>query len=72
MNKLDEYLRHADECREMARIAQPAHRLQLEQMAATWEQLADARKRQLAKAGETASGTADEPGQRQPATERTS
>jgi hypothetical protein len=52
MKKLDEYQKHAEECREMARIAQPAHRIQLEQMAATWEQLAEARKRKLAKAGE--------------------
>ena len=56
MKKLDEYLKHADECRDMARVAQPAHRIQLEQMAATWEQLADARKRQLAKARETPDG----------------
>ena len=56
MKKLDEYLKHADECRDMARVAQPAHRIQLEQMAATWEQLADARKRQLAKARETTDG----------------
>ena len=56
MKKLDEYLKHADECRDMARVAQPAHRIQLEQMASTWEQLADARKRQLAKARETADG----------------
>ena len=59
MNKLDEYLKHADECREMARVALPAHRIQLEQMAATWEQLAEARKRQLAKAAEAAQ-TADQ------------
>ena len=53
MIKLDEYLKHADECRAMARVALPDHRIQLERMAATWEQLADARKRQLAKAEET-------------------
>jgi hypothetical protein len=32
---------------EMARTAQPAQRLQLEQMAETWEQLAKARRQQL-------------------------
>jgi hypothetical protein len=33
----------------MARTALPAHRQQLEEMATTWEQLADARRRQLKK-----------------------
>ena len=47
MKKIDEYLRHSHECRDMARTAPPAHRVQLEQMAQTWEQLAAARKRQL-------------------------
>jgi hypothetical protein len=47
MKKLHEYLQHAAECRDMARTAQPAHRQQLEQMAETWEQLAETRKRQL-------------------------
>jgi hypothetical protein len=51
MKKLAEYLQHAAECREMARVAQPTHRAQLEQMALTWEQLADARKKQLEKDG---------------------
>jgi ferric-dicitrate binding protein FerR (iron transport regulator) len=37
----------------MARTASPAHRQQLEQMAETWEQLAEARKRQLEKQGKT-------------------
>ena len=49
MKKIHEYLLHAAECREMARTASPAHRQQLEQMAETWEQLAEARKRQLEK-----------------------
>ena len=35
----------------MARTAPPAHRQQLEQMAATWEQLAGARQRKLLKGG---------------------
>lgn len=38
----------------MARTAPPAHRQQLEQMADTWMQLADARKRQLEKQGKSA------------------
>jgi hypothetical protein len=49
MKKLHEYIEHANECRDMARMASPAHRVQLEQMAATWEQLAEGRRRQLAK-----------------------
>jgi len=51
MKKMHEYLEHAAECREMARIALPEHRQQLEQMASTWEQLAAARKRKLEKEG---------------------
>ena len=53
MKKLHEYLKHAAECRDMARTALPSHRQQLEQMATTWEQLADARKRQLARQGKS-------------------
>lgn len=53
MKKMQEYLQHAAECRDMARTAPPAHRQQLEQMAETWEQLADARKRQLEKQGKS-------------------
>jgi hypothetical protein len=49
MIKLSELLKHAADCREMARTAIPRHRQQLEQMAATWEQLAKERKRQLEK-----------------------
>jgi hypothetical protein len=51
VRKLDEYLQHAQECRDMARTAQPSHRVQLIQMAETWEQLAEARRRELAKQG---------------------
>jgi hypothetical protein len=54
MKKMHEYLQHAAECRDMARTAPPAHRQQLEQMAETWEQLADARKRQMQKQGKSA------------------
>jgi hypothetical protein len=53
VRKLDEYLKHAEECRDMARTAQPAHRAQLEEMAQTWDKLAEARKHQLAKEGKT-------------------
>ena len=49
MKKIEEYLQHAAECREMARTASPAHRQQLEQMAETWDQLAGARRHQLEK-----------------------
>lgn len=51
MKKIDEYLQHAVECRDMARTAPPSHRQQLEQTAETWEQLATARKHQLEKQG---------------------
>jgi hypothetical protein len=53
LNKLEDYRKHAAECREMARTALPSHRQQLEQMAETWEQLAIARKRQLERQGQT-------------------
>ena len=49
MKKVEEYLRHAAECREMARTAIPKHREQLENMAMTWERLAEVRKLQLLK-----------------------
>jgi hypothetical protein len=53
MRKLHEYQQHAKECRDMARSALPAHREQLIHMAETWEQLAEGRRRQLAKLGKT-------------------
>jgi hypothetical protein len=49
VKKIEEYFKHAAECRDMARTASPAHREQLEQMAETWEQLANARKHQMEK-----------------------
>jgi hypothetical protein len=49
----------------MARTASPQHRTQLEQMAATWEQLAAARQRQLRQAPEDGI-IRDERGQTQP------
>ena len=51
LRKYQDYLRHAAECREMARTAPPSHRLQLEQMADVWEELAEARKRKLDRLG---------------------
>lgn len=60
MKKLHEYRDHAAECREMARTAPPAHRQQLEQMAATWEQLAAARQRKLLKTGKAEEVADDE------------
>ena len=59
MRKLSEYREHAAECREMARTAPPTHRQQLEQMAATWEQLAAARQRKLLKAGKVGEMSSD-------------
>jgi len=53
VRKLDEYIKHAAECRDMARTAQPSHRAQLEEMAQTWDKLAEARRRQLEKEGKT-------------------
>jgi hypothetical protein len=51
LRKLSEYQRHAAECRDMARTASKEHKEHFEQMATTWEQLAEARKRQLDKQG---------------------
>ena len=59
MRKLSEYREHAAECREMARTAPPTHRQQLEQMAATWEQLAVARQRKLLKGGKAGEMSGD-------------
>jgi hypothetical protein len=51
LKKIQEYLQHAADCREMARTATAAHRQQLEQMAETWEQLAQSRQRELHMSG---------------------
>jgi hypothetical protein len=53
LKKLEDYLKHAAECRAMARTAAAAYQQQLINMAETWEQLAAARKRQLEKKGKT-------------------
>jgi len=54
MKKISEYLKHAAECREMARTASNSHRAYLLQMAETWEQLAEARQRKLGLEGQVA------------------
>ena len=51
MEKVSEYLRRAQECRDMARSTLPKYRAQLEKMAETWEQLANSREKQLAESG---------------------
>ena len=60
MKKTTDYLRHAAECRDMARLAPPSHKLQLEQMAEVWEQLAEARRRKLKKQGKSIEADATE------------
>ena len=64
MRKLVEYLAHAEDCRKMARQSNnPVHCEQLTNMAVTWDQLADARRRQLKRQGLTAEqdGLSDQP-----------
>ena len=60
VRKYQDYLRHAAECRDMARAASPNHRQQLEQMAEVWEQLAEARRRKLKKQGKSIEADATE------------
>ena len=60
MQEIEGYLRHAAECREMAQAASLSHRQQLKQMAETWDELANARKRQLTRWGEITAGPTDE------------
>jgi hypothetical protein len=51
---LEDYLQHAAECRDMARtVSSPAHREQLVRMADTWDALAAARQRKMARDGKT-------------------
>jgi hypothetical protein len=40
LKRVEEYRRYAAECRDMARTAPLAHRQKLQQIAQTWEQLA--------------------------------
>jgi hypothetical protein len=50
MRKISEYQEHANECRLLARTAvSPEHKAMLENMAQTWESLAEERKRRLEK-----------------------
>jgi hypothetical protein len=50
MRKVSEYQHHAMECRQMAgQMKDPVHKKQLEEMAETWDTLAEARRRQLLK-----------------------
>jgi len=46
----------------MARTAMNSHKLQLEKMAETWEQLAESRKRQMAKEGRSDEEDTSSPG----------
>lgn len=65
MKKISEYRLHADECRLLAQRADsPEHRDMLLSMAATWDALADGRKRTLAQQGSLES---DESGKAAPA-----
>jgi hypothetical protein len=47
LKKIEEYLKDAAECREMARIAFADHRQRLEQMARTLEGFAETRRQQI-------------------------
>ena len=52
MRKIEDYIRHAQECRTLARTTAPSeHREQLLNMAQTWELLAQERRRELEKQG---------------------
>ncbi|HUR43564.1 MAG TPA: hypothetical protein VMZ01_05625 [Aestuariivirga sp.] len=45
MQKIEDYLRHAAECRKMAATVQnPEHKIQLEEMIEAWEMLAEKRR----------------------------
>jgi hypothetical protein len=48
MLKISDFIKHAADCREMAkRTTNQMHKAQLEQMACTWEELAEERKKLL-------------------------
>jgi hypothetical protein len=50
MRKISEYQEHADECRLLAKTAvSPEHKAMLENMARTWESLAEERRKRLEK-----------------------
>jgi hypothetical protein len=49
--KVSEYEQHAAECRQLAaQMKNPQHKMQLEQMAAAWDMMAQSRRKQLARA----------------------
>jgi hypothetical protein len=51
MRKVSEYEQHAAECRQLAaQMKNPQHKMQLEQMAAAWDMMAQSRRKQLARA----------------------
>ena len=59
MQKTDEYLKHASECRALARqMEQGEHRDQLLKMAETWEVLFNERQRTLRTGDDTAASAA--------------
>ena len=47
VKEVADYLARAKECREMARRALPQHRPTLEELARTWERLAQQRRQEL-------------------------
>jgi hypothetical protein len=47
VKKVEEYRQNAAKCREVAQTASPVHRQQLEEMAETWDRLAQARRHRL-------------------------
>ena len=50
MRRISEYQEHADQCRLLAKTAlAPDHKVMLENMAKTWESLAEERKKRLEK-----------------------
>jgi hypothetical protein len=50
MRKISEYQEHADQCRLLAKMmGAPEHKAMLENMAQTWESLAEERRKRLEK-----------------------
>jgi hypothetical protein len=49
LRKIEEYLRHAKECRQLAWVSNGEYRRQLLDMAETWEGLAQDREEQIAR-----------------------
>jgi hypothetical protein len=47
MHKISDYLEHAEECRRLAKAADPAHKEALLRMAQTWTDLAHARAQEI-------------------------